>query len=171
MESTGLFLKENQVHVGMTVALCLDGKDVPEKDEEGKELILKALKGGVPIRVKLYPFPDGVGRHDKGVILAQPMEGFKPNVRFMPLQIFSPDEAPVSTEFVVFVEGVRLKYEDRKEYYVYVWKSKEGRFYSSHPYYLWYREYTLPDGALLVPISVVGGIERLTGKRKHVWSA
>jgi hypothetical protein len=129
------------------------------------------MQGGVPTRVKLYPFPEGVKRCGEGAILAQSMEGFRTDVRFMPLQTFSSDEAPVNTQFVVFVDGVRLRYEDRKEYYVYVWKNREGRFYSSHPYYLWYKEYTLPDEAFLVPISVVGGIERLTGKRKHVWSA
>lgn len=169
MESTGLFLRERQVYTGMTVALCLEGKETPEEDEQGP-LVLQALMGGVPKRRLFYPFPGGIkaikGESGRPVaILASPVEGFEPNVRFMPLQVFSPSEAPPNTEFVVFVEGERLRYPpDSHKYveYVYVATNREGRLFSNHPYRYdyWSREYALPENAVLVPISKIGGFER-----------
>lgn len=158
-----LFLKEKEVHVGMVVALCFEGKEQPEVDENQKPLLLKALLGGVPTRKKLYPLDGGIIAHKSrdgetvGAITAHGLEEFKPDVRFMPTQTFLPHEAPTNTEFVVFVDGKRLKYEEKDEY-VYILKDSRGHYrsYNGYVYDRWLCDYPLPENVLLVPISGIG---------------
>lgn len=160
---TRLFLKEKEVHVGMVVALCLEGKEQPEMDEKQKPLVLKALLGGVPTRKKFYPLDGGIIAHKShdgktvGAITAHSLEGFQSNVRFMPTQVFLVYKAPVNTEFVVFVDGKRLKYEEKDEY-VYILKDSKGhcRSFNGYVYDRWLCDYPLPKNAVLVPISDVG---------------
>ncbi len=172
LQPVGLFLKEEQVHVGMTVALCLEGKTEPERDEKGC-LIFRALLGGVPMRRKFYPTEgiqwrpnlepkpaDPKVPHCPGVLIARSMIGFRSDVRFMPLEIFDTASAPPETRFVVFVDGERLKYADSQFEHSYVYLRTDGRrrLLSDNGYeYKWFsREYPLPPNAVLVPISRVG---------------
>lgn len=159
VKSTGLFLERGQTHTGMTVALALEGKDTPEVDSEGKLLLLKVLLGGVPMRVKFYPLEGGVTLKDGGVVRAAGIEEFRPEVQFMPIYVFSPEEAPVDTEFVVFVGGKRQIYpEPYSDYTVCLFKDRDGRILSvkGYAYKWWLREFPLPDDAKLVPISGIG---------------
>lgn len=164
VKPTGLFLKRGQIHTGMTVALALEGKDTPEVDSEGKLLLLKILTGGVPNRVKFYPIDGGITAiKDKegktAAVMASGFEEFRPEVRFMPIHVFSPEEAPVDTSFVVFIEGKRQTYpKPYSDDVVYLFKDGDGRILSvnGYAYNWWLREFPLPAGAKLVPISEIG---------------
>jgi hypothetical protein len=85
------------------------------------------------------------------------MEGFRSDVRFMPIQTFSAEDAPAKTEFVVFVDGKRLRYESG-ENLVRVTTDAEGHLLSTCGYeYAHYKqEYPLPGCAVLVPVSQIG---------------
>ncbi len=176
MWSTGLFLETSELFAGMTVAICLEGKQEPETDEEGP-LLVKVLVGGIPNRVKLYPWPNGIRvmRGGTDPVTNQPrprglhavsynLDGVRPDVRFMPTQVFRPGEAPPDTDFVAYLNGKRLRYQDgppphppRPENIV-LRTDKAGRVLSNNGYVYdwWLREYPLPEGALLVPIGEVG---------------
>jgi len=156
----GLLLTEGQVWPGMRVALCLEGKDKVEVDETGDPLILDALVGGVPARTKLYPVKGGITQHPGGALTASPLEGFRPEVRFMPVEVFHPDEVPAKTVFAVYREGQCLKYDGSRNHII-VKSDEGGRLQSNngYEYRFWQREYTVPEGSLLVPISRPKGLD------------
>ncbi len=159
---TGFLLKEQQVHTGMTVALCVEGKTELEKGEDDQPLILKAMLGGIPNRRKFYPI-EGIRWNpspqllEPGDLSAISIEGFRPEVRFMPLQIFNAKDAPANTHFVVFVNGERLAHEGGRDY-VYIRTDDRRCPLSDSGYHReWLgREYPLPENAVLVPISGIG---------------
>ena len=163
-----LLLQEAQVHTGMIVALALAGNTEPEVDEHGP-LLLIALMGGVaPMRKRLYALkgrPPLFQKTPEGWV-AQPltdeplhpdvtdgMEGFAEQVRFMPIYTFTPTNAPHNMEFVVYVNGERLKYPSGQRY-VYVRTTVDGKILShnGYEYDFWEQEYALPENAVLVPI-------------------
>ncbi|MDP3940945.1 MAG: hypothetical protein Q8Q49_01405 [bacterium] len=150
----GLLLSENQVWTGMTVALCLDGKDSVELDAEGEPMVMEALIGGVPARRKLYPIKGGIVSHAGGnVLTAIGLEGFRPDVRFMPVEVFSSEDAPAEREFAVFLSGEALKYDNsRNSVIVSTDKSRRVISTNGYEYPSWQRQYPLPEGALMVPI-------------------
>lgn len=156
----GLLLTEGQVWPGMRVALCLEGKDQVEIDETGNPLVLDALVGGVPARKKLYPVKGGITQHPGGALTASPLEGFRPDVRFMPVEVFQPGEVPAETEFAVYREGQCLKYDGSRNHII-VKSDERGRLVSNngYEYRYWQREYAVPTDALLVPISRPKGLD------------
>ena len=167
MQSTGLFLRQDQVFAGMVVALCLEGKSEPETDEDGP-LLLRALVGGVAMcGLKFYPhpvevirdeFPGPTGQPVKGAyVRTQQMSGFKPDVRFMPVEVFSPATAPAHTDFVVFVNGESLLYPSEQAR-VFLRSDERRRLLSLNGYEheWWLREYPLPADAVVVPVSKIG---------------
>ncbi|MBI2642482.1 MAG: hypothetical protein HYW97_01425 [Candidatus Wildermuthbacteria bacterium] len=169
MKSTGLFLKEEDVPVGVVVAICLEGKDVPEVDGQGEPFILQVLIGGVPARALFFPIDGGLVFHKPGpdpmrrgkdlppAITGTAMEGFRPDIRLMPVEVFSPKSAPANTKFAVFVRGERLLHENRRNV-VKIRTDYRRRLLSDNGYeYRWDgREFPLPEDAVLVPTSRVG---------------
>jgi hypothetical protein len=181
LQSTGLFFTEEQVHLRMTVALCLEGNPIPIEDETGP-LVLKCLLGGVPTRKKLYPvnsivwtpaspkpdpleamFPVPKNCRCPGALSATSMAGFRSDVRFMPVQVFSAAELPHDTECLVFVNGERLQYGEKRgaEYTVTVYSNTRGEIISTggEEYGFLQRPFALPEGTVLVPISEVGAYQ------------
>ncbi len=160
VKSTRLFLKRAQIHAGMTVALALEGKDTPEVDDKGELLLFKILEGGIPPTVKFYPLEGGITALKEGEgLMGRGFEEFRPEVRFMPIYVFSPNEAPVDTSFVVFVEEERQKYpKPYSDDVVYLFKDRDGRILSvnGYAYSWWLREFPLLEDAKLVPISEIG---------------
>lgn len=158
--TTGLFLQREQIHVGMTVAIALEGKSLPEVDADGNLLLLQILDAG-NFGVKLYPLRSASPQRDAG---GEPklMDSIgstesRPDVRFMPIYVFSAKVAPRLTEFVVFVNGERLTY-PKSSNIVYVFKDQDGRILSVHHYEYdwWLKEFPLPGNVRLVPISEFG---------------
>lgn len=168
MESTGLFLKEDEVPVGAVVAICFEGKEVPEVDKSGEPFVLQVLMAGVPTRAQFFPADGshgGLTLHKPAKVSREPaaitgtaMTGFLPNVRFMPAEVFTPKTAPRNTKFAVFVKGKRLFHERSERNVVVIYANPMGRLISVNGYeYGWYgREFPLPDDAVLVPITRVG---------------
>lgn len=152
-----LRLRENQIHSGMVVYLCLDGKEEPEKDGS---LILEALTGGGhPYNAYLYPVGTKEKEHNGG-----PMSGFNANVRFQPINVYKPADAPCGEEYVVFVNGEYLLYAGMEKHptnRVYIFKDDQGHFQNKgcclrdntiafHQF-----EFPLPEGVLLVSLDEV----------------
>lgn len=160
MDSKGLFLKEDEVPVGAVVAICLEGKEVPEVDKSGEPLVLQVLMAGVPTRAQFFPADGSHGglTVHKSAITGTAMTGFLPNVRFMPAEVFTPKTAPRNTKFAVFVKGKRLFHERSEHNVVVIYANPMGRLISVNGYeYGWYgREFPLPDDAVLVPVTRVG---------------
>ena len=158
---TGLFLRRGQVFCGMTVALALDGKTEPETDPDGNWLLLKLMLGGVPQRVKFYPLDGGIKIHrdETGqvtVVKVQGFEEFRPDVRFMPIDVFSLEEAPPDTDYVVFVDGERLRFPDPRYGAMIIVKSGRGQFAFRGCGSRWGKPYSPPANARLVPITEIG---------------
>lgn len=173
MKATKLFLTEKQVPVGTTVAIYLDGKNEPESDKYG-QMIFKVLYGGIPMRKNFYPVDlikvtpweeiiesNGEKKMVGNSIIATSMSGFKPNIRFVPLQMFTLNDAPVCSEFAIFVEGKLLFYPaPYSDDEVSIRTNEEGRLLSNNGYaYDYYmKEYTLPKNAILVPTREIGSL-------------
>jgi hypothetical protein len=177
LESTGLFLTQDQVHLGMTVALSLEGSSVP-LEQGGRPLILKYLMGGIPPHPRFYPVdsivwtPAGApGPLEKmlplpaecrptGSLSATAIENFRPDCRFMPLHTFSTANIPANTECLVFVNNDRLRYGDKKgaQYTVRVYKNDCGEIISTEgeEYGVRFRPFALPEGAVLIPRDEIG---------------
>lgn len=162
-----LRLRENQIHSGMIVRLCLDGKEEPEKDGK-RELILQALlNAGHPFNPYLYPIEDGFERYRTSIV-ADPLVGFKSNVRFQPINIYTPEEVPVKEICVIFVNGEFLLFDNGKcaNDRAYVWKNQQGNFRvssmcSDNRLINGKRsDFSLPEGALLVSIEEVQKIRK-----------
>jgi len=155
-----LLLREKEIHAGMTVVPCFEDGERPP----GKPLILKALLGGVPTRMKFYRADksgDLVVRRDRqgGIKISGGYENFNPKVRFIPILQFSSTKAPNNTRFVVFIDNKRLKYEKRDDEYVYIFKDSKGYCRSCNGYMsdYWMCIYPLlPESALLIPVSGIG---------------
>lgn len=157
VKSTDLLLKRGQIHVGMTVAMVLKGKNLPELDEKGKPLLFKILAGGVPIRVKFYPIEEGK--------ISSGYDNVKPEMQFMPIHVFSPEEAPVDTDFVVLINGERQNYESSINT-VYLFKDRDGSILSVNSYEdkFLYKKFPLPANAQLVPLSEIGEARKIYEK-------
>lgn len=167
-----LRLKENQVHAGMIVMLCLEGKAEPEKDEKGNLLVLVALSGGVKKRkVRLYDIKEGIQlilsdievpvnlcdfhgpkKRVKGTaLLSYPMEGFNANVRFQPINVYTPEDAPSDEHFIAFVGAERLR--QKNGGYLWLYKNARGIILDdSNGSKTKGQEYSLPKDALLTSI-------------------
>lgn len=163
MESrnTGLFLKRGQIHVGMILALAREGKNEPDVDEKGDLRLVELESGGISARTIRVLAVDREPTNKVKTI--GNLDDFNPETRFMPIHVFSPEEAPVLTEYVVFLNGERCVYpqpDDRET--LYVFKDEKGRFIStnSYAYGWWLKEIPMdfPEGILvkLVPISKIG---------------
>lgn len=155
-----LLLTENQVWPGMTVELFLDGKEEPEKDEDGNPLTFKVLIGGVPARKQF--FPEGSMQKVNEVIITYAAEGFLPHVRFSPKKVFSPADAPRNTRFVAFLDGKVMKYADYRKDSVIVRTDMQRRILSDarYAYNWWQCEYALPEAAVLVPLGEIGSYQK-----------
>lgn len=156
MKSTGLFLEKDELLYGMTAAVYLAGKEGPEVDAVGNPLVVRFLVHGVqPLTASLFVWPPsppeegGVALRLKGL----PMEGLRDDVRFMPTEAFSVEEAPVNTEYYVFVAGKLVRGGFWSSIPV-VRKDRDGRL--SDRYDFKRRPFPLPDGVLLVPHGDVG---------------
>jgi hypothetical protein len=144
-----LLLKPDQVPVGMLAYVCAPGTKTPETDD-GKQLPpLKLLFGGVPMRAKWYIFdPEKDGMPSGGF----EYDAINGDAHFTPVETFSVDNAPVRKEYVVFVKGERLKYDDYPKECVKVAKATDGRVvsFNGYAYNHWLREFKLPAAAILV---------------------
>lgn len=156
----GLLLTEQQVWAGMRVAIVLDGHDQIEIDEQGAPLLLDALMGGVPHRLKFYPVEGGIvrtGNEKDSLQVATGMEDFRSDVRFMPTEVYTPAEAPVGSDFAVFKDGNVVRYGTRpRDRAVVVRIYKDGRGVFDNQEYDWlgdHPDFSLPEGLVLVPIT------------------
>ncbi len=152
---------------GSTVLLVPPGSDEPAVDERGV-FALRSLNNGR--RFRLCPVEDIRAVGD--TVTASYIESFVDGVRFTPQDVFTPEEAPVDTDFAVFVNGRRLCYddlpggEDRRGdpphlKFVQVTKDDDGKFVSAYGYSYMYgfpfmSEVPLPPDALLVPQTKIG---------------
>lgn len=159
----GIVLTEKQVWDGMRVAIVMDGRDQVEVDPKGDPLLMNALLGGVPLRLKFYPVEDSIRRVDNGkdsMIAATGMEGFKPEVRFMPTEVFSQADAPADRRYAVFKDGQVVRYgestkRDRANAVV-VDVDKNGRRSLTNHRYGWlsdHPDFAIPEGVVLVPFT------------------
>lgn len=152
-----LFFKEAEVWPGMEVLVYWKGESKPREDEYGL-FSFRCLIGGVPMRKKFYP-PEGIQYTPEGAILAHGYSGFRAEVRFVPKQIFLPNEAPPNTKFAVFNSyGEKNYYKDYSDKVIIVRTDQKGRILSHNGYaYKWWEcEFLLPLDALLVPITKIG---------------
>jgi len=146
----GILLTERQVWAGMRVSVVMEGRGQVMTDKDGNPLVLDALLSGVPIRVRFFPVEDGIQSFRAGG------EGFKPEVRFIPTEAYSPAEAPSGTEFAVFKDGKAVGYGKRPNARAVVVKiDDEGTGSLDNHDYGWledHPEFSLPEGVVLVPI-------------------
>lgn len=183
-------LEKGHLHPGMSVFLVKG--DARMGGEDGQPLRFKVLRGGHDMRLRLYP-PGSIqlpwtrfsgqaaianGFHD--------LASFRPGVSFIPVEIFTPEEAPTNTEYLLAVEDRFLRYQDGKEYpkffqedhegeVIHILKGSEGGFKVTRcfsqfcPEARFFRrlgqEFQLPSGAQLVPISEQGR----PGKVQQIW--
>ncbi|OHB18289.1 MAG: hypothetical protein A2749_01275 [Parcubacteria group bacterium RIFCSPHIGHO2_01_FULL_45_26] len=152
-----LLLSETEVPLGARVFLCPPGSEQPASDEEGQRLSpLVCLVGGIPIRRKFYPIEDL--RVSEKVLIVTSFENFDPGVRFAPVEVFSASTAPPNTEFAVFVNRERLRYEKYPRDRVEILKDSRGQLISvcGYAYDNWQCQFPLPADAVLVPTTEVG---------------
>ena len=107
-----LMLSEREVPVGAKVRIHLPGEDKPD-EVDGTPVVFLALYGGVPMRKKLYQVPGGIQVSEGGSVRASGLEGFVEDVRFSPVQTYSPKDAPVGGKYAVFEDGQRMRKEFR----------------------------------------------------------
>ncbi|MFA4819037.1 MAG: hypothetical protein WC621_04285 [Patescibacteria group bacterium] len=187
MAENKLFLTEQEVPVGATVVVYLEGKNEPEEVEPGKSMAFRVLYSGVPTRKKFHPVELielpvlGEDHPDKDFLLelglkigtalclkATALAGcFKPNVRFSPLQTFTTNNIPPNTLFAVFVDNKRMKYKTG-EHFVELKSDKNGRLISigDYEYDSYLKEFSLAPEAVLVPTSDIGRYEKDVAKEK-----
>ena len=150
MNSQPLFLKPDQVPVGMLAYVCAPETNTPETDDNGALLPpLKLLFGGVPMRAKWYIFDPAKNGMPSGGF---EYDAIRADAHFTPVETFSADNAPVRKEYVVFVNGERLKYDDYPKEFVKVATATDGRIvsFNGYAYNHWLHEFKLPSGAILV---------------------
>jgi len=176
MDSTISF-REREVWPGMVVALQLDSEQKPIADVHGQPLPpLKALIGGIPARILFFLHPDvlklhraGSGRDGKPLpqtVVRHAMEGFREDVRFVPVQAFAIAAAAVNTEYAVFRNGQPMKYGDllplQRQWWdnqsIRVFKHSDGKLLSSHAYVhvCYCQSIPIPQDAILIAISELG---------------
>lgn len=144
-----------QVPLGAIVQVCEPG--TRRLGEVRGKLVppLQKLAGGVPLGANLYMLlPNGkFGSSYRSV----PEEA-----RFTPTEVFTPEGAPVNTNYVAFLGGELLMYEARPGYsewdrYIELNKGSDGHFVIiSRSSRRRVREYELPPGVQLVAIGEVG---------------
>jgi hypothetical protein len=150
MNAQQLFLKPDQVPVGMLAYICAPATKTPEIGDDGAPLPpLKLLFGGVPMRAKWYIFdPEKNGMPSGGF----EYDAIRAGAHFTPVETFSADNAPVRKEYAVFVNSERLKYDDYPKEFVKVATATDGRIvsFNGYAYNHWLHEFKLPSGAILV---------------------
>ena len=145
-----IMLTEKQVPAGMYVNLFMPERDVPE-EMDGKVMRFRAMVGGIPSRVKLYHMEDDVP------IVG--LEGFVEGARFSLEEVYSPQNAPVGKEYVVYLRGERMKATRDRDggdlRLVRVKKTEDGKLLGSNGllYQYWMAEVPLSDNAQLVSVS------------------
>lgn len=161
MTNQPLLLTETQVPLGAVVFLCALNSDQPAADVGGPFPPMKCLIGGVPARKKFYPAGSILIRD--GVLMASGMDSFKPEARFTPTEVFSPNDAPANTRFAVFVDGRWIEYKDLPDMTAYnelvrVYKDPDGQFISigRYAHKNWLRNISLPIQAQLIPVTGLG---------------
>lgn len=145
-----LFFAPDEVPVGVSMHLCAPGTDIPATDENGILPPLVLLYGGVPPRPKWYVLdPEKEGMPSGGF----KYEAIRDGVRFTPAVSFSADDAPIRKQFIVFVGGERLKYDDYPSEFVEIAKATDGRIvsYNGCAHNHWLHELELPGEAILLP--------------------
>ncbi len=169
MNAQCLLLREDQIPAGAKVQVVKDGTTEPITDAQGVPLPpLTCMYGGVPTRRKLYSLTElqakstqlKSGAGVKYNHMSAGLEGFKPEVRFRPVEVFSVQDAPTGRKFAVFVDGEWITYKNlptpqKSDYGVIVKRDDAGRLLS--------RDYTsavvrdrpidLPASAQLIAIS------------------
>ncbi len=159
----GIILTEEQVWAGMRVAIIMEGRGRVEVDPKGDPLLMDALIGGVPNRLKFYPVEGGIRRVGNGkdsMAIATGLEGFKPEVRFMPTEVFSQTDVPAGRQYAVFKDGQVVRYgegtrEDGTRAVV-VDVDKKGRRSLTNYDYGWlsdHPDFAIPEGVALVPFT------------------
>jgi len=177
-----LRLTENHVMAGMIVKLCLDGKKEPEKDDDG-EMVMVALMGGGHYNFPyFYPLAGGIEKIEKDIevpvnhsdphgpkkivkgeaILAHSMTGFNPNVRFQPINVYTPEDAPGNEHYIAYVNNEILPEKGKKSCRrdaLYLYKDEKGIFHKGHCSCERGKEWckngqviSLPKGALLASL-------------------
>ncbi len=150
MNAQQLFLKPDQVPIGMLAYVCAPETNSPETDDSGTLLPpLKLLFGGVPMRSKWYIFDPAKNGMPSGGF---EYDAIRADARFTPVETFSADNAPVRKEYAVFVKGERLKYDDYPKEFVKVATATDGRIvsFNGYAYNHWLREFNLSEDAIMV---------------------
>jgi hypothetical protein len=161
----------------MVVALQLQSGQKPIADVHGQPIPpLNALIGGIPARILFFPHPDGLklrragtGRDGKPLphtLVLNAMEGFREDVRFVPIQAFAIATAAVNTEYAVFRNGQAMKYGDllrlQRPWWdnqsIRVFKDSDGKLLSSLAYVqvCYGQSIPVPQDAILIAISELG---------------
>ena len=138
-----ILMQPNEVPLGTVVLPCAPGK---KRGDSRAPLIL--LAGGVPIRRKWYPCDlDG-----NNLSAGFEFDAMRKGVRFVPAKAYSPIDAPLNSEFAVFIDSKRITYEKYPRSNVEVTKLPDGTFMSvcGYAYDHWLRRYSLPKNAGLV---------------------
>jgi len=126
MYSTNIMLTESRVPLSVKVYLFQEGKGTPE-EACGEPMILIKKLGGVPSRAKMYPVEGGrlCGGFEEG--------SFRPEVRFSPVDVYKPPEAPADKKYVPYLKSQRItaQYTDGRLRPFRVTKSFDGNFFIS----------------------------------------
>lgn len=157
LKFNGVLLRPDQVVPGMTVAIALQGRQNFEVDGDGNPLVLKVLIGGIPVGRRLYPAtPEGLVIS----LVSARISDVRPELRLMPIEIFSPGDAPAKRKFAVFSGGEHWRNEGSLSPVI-VRKDRRDRFISSDPGGISFGlhrgkrsegECQLPADAILVPV-------------------
>ena len=161
MQAGLLLLTMQEVPMGSTVYVVDPKTGRPAEDGDGLLPPLIKMVGGVSIRAKLYPVNQ---IHSNGrSVTASGFDSVDPAARFTPVEIFTPDTAPVDTSFAAFLDGQQLSYEALKggpnpKELVMLFKSPDGSLISTNGYIynLWLKAVDLPPDVQLVATSQVG---------------
>lgn len=139
-----LLLQASEVPLGALVFPRLHG--VPDNDT----VAWKPLIGGVPPRRKWYTF-DLDGKELRGGMGEE--QEFKDELRFLPTKAYTRANAPLKTEFAIFINGTRAKYDKYPDRYIEVTKLADGTLMSvgGTAYDHWLRRLGFPEDAVLVP--------------------
>lgn len=137
MKVTGLFLAGDQLVPGMTVAVAREGR--PVLDEENIPLVLQAL---LDLEGKLRLF--------YGLSRSYSLDAFEPDIRFMPVKVYTPAKAPNNTEYAVFVNKQCVRRDSKKREAIMVVKNRTRDFCLACQRD---QQYRMPMEAKLVPIS------------------
>ncbi len=175
MESTSLFLRQNELCVGMTVALCRQGEKEPIRGSQGQILVMTIVKLEGPM---VHFFHEGsicvnLDATDHLATTTHRMAEFEDYFRFMPVQVFTTRDAPLDTDLAVFVDGKHLLYPGTG-LWVSVRSKRSGHFLAAHQDCAEVRacsggkEVFLPHHAVLVPTSGVGTLKPTVGVIRNV---